>query len=152
MSGREYSSRGHGIELIQFSFVVLPITNLFHLSLLFGYDPLINNKNNFGLLKVSFIILIIANFMVGYNLYDQARFGIGPGFIAAFPIIFVLGINDLIAILLYIFTQHPRGIAKVVLYAVLIPLSIGSIWIPGSYVSKSSSKVPNNALPRRLAL
>ena len=31
-------------------------------------------------------------------------------------------------------------------------LKKGSIWIPGSYVSKSSSKVPNNALPRRLAL
>lgn len=26
----------------------------------------------------------------------------------------------------------------------------GSIWIPGSYVSNSSSKAPNNALPRRL--
>jgi len=28
----------------------------------------------------------------------------------------------------------------------------GSIWIPGSYVSKSSSKAPSNALPRRLTL
>jgi 5-methylcytosine-specific restriction endonuclease McrA len=28
----------------------------------------------------------------------------------------------------------------------------GSIWIPGSYVSKSSSKDSNNALPRRLTL
>src|SRR6266851_6237293 len=29
------------------------------------------------------------------------------------------------------------------------PKGFGSIWIPGSYVSKSSSKAPNNALPRR---
>ena len=28
----------------------------------------------------------------------------------------------------------------------------GSRWIPGSYVSKSSNRDPNNALPRRLTL
>ena len=28
----------------------------------------------------------------------------------------------------------------------------GSIWIPGSYVSQSSTRAPNNALPRRLTL
>jgi cytosine/adenosine deaminase-related metal-dependent hydrolase len=28
----------------------------------------------------------------------------------------------------------------------------GSIWVPGSYVSKSSSKAPHNAFPRRLTL
>src|SRR5262249_12276813 len=30
--------------------------------------------------------------------------------------------------------------------------SEGSIWIPGSYVSNSSSKAPRNAVPRRLPL
>jgi hypothetical protein len=28
----------------------------------------------------------------------------------------------------------------------------GSRWIPGSYVSKSSNRAPNNAVPRRLTL
>ena len=29
---------------------------------------------------------------------------------------------------------------------------LGSIGVPGSYVSKSSSRAPNNAFPRRLTL
>ena len=36
--------------------------------------------------------------------------------------------------------------------ATLFIFGLGSIWILGSYVSKISSKVPNNAFPRRLTL
>jgi hypothetical protein len=99
----QYGSSGYGIELIQFSFLLLPIINLLHLSLLSRNDPLITDKNNFVLLKVSFTILIIANLMVGYNVYDQARDGIGLGFLGFYPLIFVVAINDLIALL---FLQH----------------------------------------------
>ena len=34
----------------------------------------------------------------------------------------------------------------------ILGTSDGSICVPGSYVSKSSSKAPNNAFPRRLTL
>ena len=31
-------------------------------------------------------------------------------------------------------------------------IEFGSIWVPGSYMSRISSKAPNNAFPRRLTL
>ena len=94
---------GYSIGLIQFSFFLLPIINLFHLSSLFGYELRSTNKNNFGFLKIIFILLIIVNLMVGYNVYDQARDGIGLGFLGFYPLMFVVAINDLIALL---FLQH----------------------------------------------
>jgi uncharacterized membrane protein len=92
-------NKGHGIELTLFSFALLPIISLFHLSLLFGYDPIMTNKNNFGLLKVSFIMLMFVNLMVGYNLYNQTRDGIGLGFLGFIPFIFAIAINDIIMLL-----------------------------------------------------
>jgi hypothetical protein len=98
-----YGSSGYGIELIQFSFLLLPVISLFHLSLQSGYNRLITDKKNFGLLKVSFTLLIIVNLMVWYNVYAQARDGIGLGFLGFYLLMFVVAINDLIALL---FLQH----------------------------------------------
>lgn len=62
--------------------------------------------------------------MFGYNVYDQERYGIGPGFLTVIPFMVVLAINDLIAVLLYLRTQHLQGIAKVICYAVWIFISV----------------------------
>jgi len=42
--------------------------------------------------------------------------------------------------------------AQLAYYFLFALFPFGSIWIPGSYVSKSSSRSPNKALPRRLTL
>jgi hypothetical protein len=111
-----YSTWGDRVELIKVSFLLLPIVNL-----MFCCGLLIINGS---LLRGGFVLLIIVNLMFGYNVYDQERYGVGAGFLAVIPFVFVLAINDLFAVLFYIRKQHPQGIAKVICYAVLIFISV----------------------------
>jgi hypothetical protein len=112
------SSMGYGIGLIKLSFLLLPIANFMFISELF-----FANKDGIGLREVGFFLLLIVNVMFGFNVYDQARYGVGPGFLAVVPLIFVIAINDLAAVLFYIRIQHPQGRAKVISYTVLIFIS-----------------------------
>jgi hypothetical protein len=84
---------GDSALLIKLSFFILPIINLIFLC------GLIISWNTPFLLKIGIVLLIIANVLFGYNVYDQERYGFGLGFLGVIPFLFVLLINDLILLL-----------------------------------------------------
>jgi hypothetical protein len=82
-------------------------------------------KENNPLWKVVVILSLTVTFGFHFWLYWSYRgISVGVGFLAVVPFLFILYAISFIAVLLYIFTQRPQGIAKVILYAVLIPISI----------------------------
>jgi Na+/alanine symporter len=79
-------------------------------------QPLMKTNNN-PIWKVVFITLLLANFGFGY-LWQSSERGLGSiGIFILF--LMVLVPIDLIVVLSYIITQHPKGIAKVLTYIVL---------------------------------
>lgn len=102
-----YSS---GVDFMISAFLLFTIVDLLHLSLLskfnfFKISFFDTSNKNFTLLTFSFIILIIANLIFGYDIYYQARGGIGAGFITIYPFLLLVGFNDFTAIM---FLQHYR--------------------------------------------
>ena len=73
--------------------------------------------------NVILILLLIVN--VAFGLYVlPALFSPGGGFIFfnIIPFLIPLALIDLIAVHIYIFTQHPKRTARIVSYSVLLPL------------------------------
>lgn len=100
-----YSHWGEGADLIKASFLLLPVINLL---LLFNYNMHISGTSRTMLLKFSFILLVFVNMIFGFNVHDQGRSGIGLGFLAIATFVSILAINDLVAVLFYVGTQHSR--------------------------------------------
>ena len=90
----------------------------------FQQSPLMQKKSN-PLWKVIFILLLIVNLLFG--LWVLAYLHIGSYMwemtyvIIVFPLSFALAIIDIIALFSYIF-RHTHGMAKITLYAVVLPL------------------------------
>jgi hypothetical protein len=77
--------------------------------------------------RAIFILLLIINLGFGYWIFLIVFSGSpkGLGFIELAPsLLLVLAASDLIITLSYILTQRPKGVARVISYAALIPATL----------------------------
>jgi magnesium-transporting ATPase (P-type) len=84
--------------------------------------------------KVIFTLLLIANLLIGgwsfliiYSVFWGELSHISAGgmsLIAVISPLLILSIIDFIAVLIYIITQHPQGIAKIISYTAFIAISL----------------------------
>jgi hypothetical protein len=94
-------------------------------------DSLFNKKRRISKWRVVFVILLIVHLGLGcWILFgmDSGR-DIGMGIFILIPFLGVLAIIDFIAILSYVITQHPQGIARDISYAILVPLGLLLMYI-----------------------
>jgi hypothetical protein len=130
----------------------------------------LNKKKGNSPWKVIFIVLFAIDIIYVFWAASLTYGCNGVGCIGIIGLLFFslpLAIIDIIALLSYDFICRPRGEARVIWFTALILLSLplmcvfaffvalfvlGSIRVPGSYVSKRSSRAPNNTLPRCLML
>jgi hypothetical protein len=95
-----FRSGGAGYELLRIIFFLLPMADFL---LLMGYYSRTNSGKSNRLSKVGFILLLIINVLFGYIFYQafyQSPESVGLGSLAIIPFFFILGINDIAALLL----------------------------------------------------
>jgi hypothetical protein len=98
--------------------------------------PLLKKKiNRVSIWKVVFIVLLIVNLGFGYWVLVVTDYGqdIGLGSIFWIFLIFVLAIIDFTVVLSYIINyiikSRPQGIAKVISYTGLIPITLALMYL-----------------------
>ena len=74
--------------------------------------------------KFIFIPLLIINLMWGFNIYQNERYSTDLGFLGVTPSILILLLIDLITVVFFIATKHPRGKTRFISYSALIIIAL----------------------------